>query len=151
MQRVLAIPEGEVARLLARVLRDFRARHRDFERDPRAALRAGRPPRRRGTTLSRERRLLIGAYFTQEYSVEGAALFNPSMVRRPTRRGCPTGERRFIMSLRAAGEGHISSIEFRSGVIDAASTVRFDPLGTTLVTGDRTPPAATRSPSSTPS
>jgi predicted GH43/DUF377 family glycosyl hydrolase len=140
MQRVLAIPEGEVTRMLARVLRDFRARHRDFEQilERHFGLVAHHAP---DATLSRERRLLIGAYFTNEYSVEGAALFNPSMVPAPDSAGLPAGERRFVMSLRAVGEGHISSIEFRTGTLDVASTVRFDPLGTTLVTGDRTPPA----------
>jgi predicted GH43/DUF377 family glycosyl hydrolase len=148
MQRVLAIPEAEVTRMLARVLRDFRERHRDFEQllERHFALVAHHAP---DATLSRERRLLIGAYFTNEYSVEGAALFNPSIVPAPAPEGVPApdqagpgaGERRFVMSLRAVGEGHISSIEFRTGAIDAASTVRFDPLGTTLVTGDRTPPA----------
>ena len=70
--------------------------------------------------LSRERRLLIGAYFTNEYSVEGAALFNPSIVPAPDQAGLPPGEQRFVMSLRAVGEGHISSIEFRTGVIDGS-------------------------------
>jgi hypothetical protein len=91
--------------------------------------------------LSRERRLLIGSYFTNEYSVEGAALFNPSLVPAPDQAGMAAGQRRFVMSLRAVGEGHISSIEFRTGVIDGASALTFDPLGGYLVTGDRAPPA----------
>lgn len=94
-----------------------------------------------GRQLARERRLLIGAYFTHEYSVEGAALFNPSIVPAPDHAGLGQGQRRFVMSLRAVGEGHISSIEFRTGVIDEASTITFDPLGSRLLTGERTPPA----------
>src|SRR5205085_8216630 len=72
------------------------------------------------------RRLLIGSYFTQEYALESAALFNPSMVWHPDQSGVPDGSRRFILSLRATGEGHISSISFRSGVIDAGNRIRMD-------------------------
>ena len=74
--------------------------------------------------LSENRRLLIGSYFTQEYALESAALFNPSMVWHPDQSGLPEGSRRFILSLRATGEGHISSITFRSGVIDAENRIR---------------------------
>jgi predicted GH43/DUF377 family glycosyl hydrolase len=69
--------------------------------------------------LSEERKLLIGAYFTQEYAIESAALFNPSMVWHPDQSNLPEGCRRFILSLRSTGEGHISSITFRVGFIDA--------------------------------
>jgi predicted GH43/DUF377 family glycosyl hydrolase len=140
MARILAIPEPQVAAVLAQTLDLFRTRHKGFEAllERHFALVAhhtGDAP------LSRERRLLIGAYFTNEYSVEGAALFNPSIVPAPDQSGLPPGQRRFVMSLRAVGEGHISSIEFRTGVVDAASTVTFDPLGTQLVTGQRSAPA----------
>jgi predicted GH43/DUF377 family glycosyl hydrolase len=91
--------------------------------------------------MSRQRRLLVGAYFTHEYSVEGAALFNPSIVLAPDQASVRAGEQRFIMSLRAVGEGHISSIEFRSGVIDASDGMTFDAPGARLVTGVRTSPA----------
>src|SRR6476660_1643735 len=76
--------------------------------------------------LAESRRLLIGAYFTQEYALESAALFNPSMVWHPDQSDLPAGSRRFILSLRATGEGHISSITFRSGVIDAENRIRMD-------------------------
>jgi predicted GH43/DUF377 family glycosyl hydrolase len=76
--------------------------------------------------LSENRRLLIGSYFSQEYALESAALFNPSMVWHPDQSGLSTGEQRFILSLRATGEGHISSITFRSGVIDGDNTIRID-------------------------
>src|SRR5205823_4760737 len=72
------------------------------------------------------RRLLIGSYFTQEYALESAALFNPSMVWHPDQSGLPAGSRRFILSLRATGEGHISSITFRSGRVDAENRIRMD-------------------------
>jgi predicted GH43/DUF377 family glycosyl hydrolase len=76
--------------------------------------------------LSDERKLLIGAYFTQEYSLESAALFNPSMVWHPDQSGLPEGSRRFILSLRATGEGHISSITFRSGEIDKENRININ-------------------------
>ena len=76
--------------------------------------------------LSENRRLLIGAYFTQEYAVESAALFNPSIVWHPDQSGLPVGSRRFVLSLRATGEGHLSSITFRSGVIDARCAITVD-------------------------
>jgi hypothetical protein len=87
-----------------------------------------------GRPVSRERRLLIGAYFTKEYSVEAAALFNPSMVPHPDQSGLPPGACRIIMSLRATGEGHISSIGFRSGVIDAAGEITIDPASRYVTT-----------------
>ena len=67
--------------------------------------------------LSEQRRLLIGSYFLAEYSLESAALFNPSIVPHPDQTGLPAGALRFILSLRATGEGHISSITFRTGII----------------------------------
>ena len=85
--------------------------------------------------------MLIGAYFTHEYSVEAAALFNPSIVLHPDQRHLGPGQSRFVMSLRAVGEGHISSIEFRSGIIDSTGALTLDLLGHQLITGKRAPPA----------
>ena len=70
--------------------------------------------------------LLIGSYFTQEYALESAALFNPSMVWHPDQSDLPEGSRRFILSLRATGEGHISSITFRGGIVDADHQIHMD-------------------------
>jgi predicted GH43/DUF377 family glycosyl hydrolase len=139
LARIGALSEAEVAVMLERTLEQFAARHKHFEDllERHFEMVAHLAD---GANLSRARRLLIGAYFTNEYSVEGAALFNPSIVPAPDQTGLRAGERRFIMSLRAVGEGHISSIEFRTGVIDATSVKTFDALGTTLVTGDRGPP-----------
>jgi predicted GH43/DUF377 family glycosyl hydrolase len=140
MARILALPEDEVARVLGETLANFSGRHRRFEEvlERHFALVAHRMA---DMAVSRERRLLIGAYFTNEYSVEGAALFNPSLVPAPDQGGLRPDETRFVMSLRAVGEGHISSIEFRTGILDGDSTVTFDPLGPCLVTGDRAPTA----------
>jgi predicted GH43/DUF377 family glycosyl hydrolase len=124
--RVLTLSERKVESQLIAVMRDFGDRHQrthDFLRNRfeqvRKYLLTDQP-------LDETRRLLIGAYFTQEYALESAALFNPSMVWHPDQSGLPAGSRRFILSLRATGEGHISSITFRSGVIDAAGTIRID-------------------------
>ena len=79
--------------------------------------------------VSDSRRLLIGASFTMEYAIESAALFNPSMVPAIDQTGLPSGSVRFVMSLRATGEGHVSSIVFRRGIVDANGQVSVDPPG----------------------
>ena len=78
--------------------------------------------------LSRQRQLLIGAMFSGEYALESAALFNPSIVPHPDQTNLPEGALRFVMSLRATGEGHISSIEFRSGQIAADGVISIDDI-----------------------
>lgn len=140
MHRILAIPEDQVAALNATIMQRFAARHRDFQ-DMLGrqfdALAAHIPD---PGAVSVERRLLIGAYFMHEYAVEAAALFNPSIVQAPDQSGIAIGSTRFVMSLRAVGEGHLSSIEFRTGVLDADSGITIDEPGSTLVGGRRTPP-----------
>ena len=79
--------------------------------------------------LSQARKLFIGACFTMEYAIEAVALFNPSIVPAMIQEGAPPGGMRFLMSLRATGEGHLSSIVFRTGVIDAAGDVQLDKPG----------------------
>jgi len=138
MARLLGIPEPEVGEVLAQVMARFAHRHQEFEKILEGHFeRVERylPP---ATVLTRARRLLIGAYFTHEYSVEAAALCNPSIVFAPDQTGAGPGDIRFVMSLRAVGEGHISSIEFRSGAIEASGDVTFDPAGPGLVAGQRT-------------
>jgi predicted GH43/DUF377 family glycosyl hydrolase len=124
--RLSALPEAEVDRLIAHVLEEFHGRHqrpRDFLM---ARFEKVREFLITDAPLSDNRRLLIGAYFTQEYAVESAALFNPSIVWHPDQSGLPRGSRRFVLSLRATGEGHLSSITFRSGVIDAQYKITVD-------------------------
>jgi predicted GH43/DUF377 family glycosyl hydrolase len=87
--------------------------------------------------LSSTRRLLLGATFTSEYAIEGAALCNPSMVIHPDQVGVRAGEVRFVMSVRAIGEGHYSSIGFRTGTISATADVAFDPAPTFATNGRR--------------
>jgi predicted GH43/DUF377 family glycosyl hydrolase len=129
-ERVLALPESKVGPILDEVIGQFETRHRDlrglFERHYRMAAEiTGTPPE-----PSVERRQLIGAYFTNEFSLESVALFNPSMVPHPDPSGLSPTQVRFILSLRACGEGHISSIEFRTGVVDAANrlALTLDPV-----------------------
>ncbi len=82
--------------------------------------------------FSAQRKLLIGAYFLAEYALESAALFSPSMVQHPDQTGLPEGAVRFVLSLRATGEGHISSITFRSGVVHRDLRIEVDPVGRLL-------------------
>ncbi|MFH0919124.1 MAG: glycoside hydrolase family 130 protein, partial [Fibrobacterota bacterium] len=89
--------------------------------------------------LSDSRKLLIGAYFTQEYALESAALFNPSMVPHPDQTGLEPGSLRFIMSLRATGEGHISSLTFRTGTIHESLQIRMDPVSPYASTAEQIP------------
>ena len=77
---------------------------------------------------SDEMRPLIGAYFTHEYSIQAAAFFNPSIVVSPNQTHVEEGSYRFILSFRSTGEGHISSIEFRSGILDKNNHITFDPI-----------------------
>jgi predicted GH43/DUF377 family glycosyl hydrolase len=126
MARVAALPEAEVERQLDAVMRDFRARHQRTREFFLARFDQVRKHLLTDQPVGENRRLLIGSYFTSEYALESAALFNPSMVWHPDQSGLPAGSRRFIVSLRATGEGHISSITFRSGVVDADSRVRID-------------------------
>ena len=124
--RVLALEDAEVSSMLATLVSDYRLRHKDIRgifRQSFAIATAGVAVQ---VALSDERRLLLGAYFTSEYSIESVALFNPSMVLHPDQNGVPGGSVRFIVSLRACGEGHISSIEFRTGIIDAAQRITLD-------------------------
>src|SRR6476469_891829 len=124
--RVSSLDEHEVGRQLDTVMREFRERH---QRTREFFLNRFEQVRKHVLTdqpIGESRRLLIGSYFTQEYALESAALFNPAMVWHPDQTGLPAGSSRFILSLRATGEGHISSITFRSGVVDAGSRIRMD-------------------------
>ncbi|MBI2898198.1 MAG: glycoside hydrolase family 130 protein [Deltaproteobacteria bacterium] len=125
--RVLALSDEEVTRQHQLVLGEFEDRHEHLEqilRDRFIEVRryldgAGEP--------SPARQVLIGSCFTHEYSPESAALFNPSIVPHPDQRGLPPGALRFILSLRATGEGHISSITFRVGTVSAQHRITLKP------------------------
>ncbi len=125
IDRVLDLSEEEVNATLARTLTRFCAGYRDLAGTLEQNFRQIAHRLGGEIALGSARRQLIGAYFTQEYALEAAALFNPSMVAHPDQAGCQRGETRFIMSLRAVGEGHLSSIEFRTGTI-GESGIRLD-------------------------
>lgn len=126
LTRVLAMDEDTAIQQLDDVLANFQGRHRNLlhtceaRADDMEAAFAGH---QRFTTLQRR---LVGAYFLHEYSFEAAALFNPSMVSHPDQPVTPDGTHRFILSLRAVGEGHVSSLTFRSGSIAEDGSVRID-------------------------
>ncbi len=125
VERVGGLSDKDVDALLARVMRDFAGRHRDIKSSFDENFAEAAPHLEMPNRLSQARRQLIGAYFTMEYAIEAAALFNPSIVVHPDQSDLPAGALRFIMSLRATGEGHVSSIVFRTGVITAENKVRL--------------------------
>jgi predicted GH43/DUF377 family glycosyl hydrolase len=114
--RVMSLPEERVGPLLGEVCAEFSQRHQQICKLFLERFEQVRPLVA-NREMSEQRRLLIGSYFLAEYSLESAALFNPSIVPHPDQDGLPAGALRFILSLRATGEGHISSITFRTGVI----------------------------------
>ncbi len=124
--RVMTLSEEEVVFLLEQVLGEFAERHQQtrdlfqarYERVKHAML--------TNQKISRERQLLMGAYFTNEYALEAAALFNPSIAPHPDQSGLAPGALRFILSLRATGEGHISSVTFRTGIVDAENQISIN-------------------------
>ena len=124
--RVIALPESEVHQLLAEVLAEFGERHLKIREFLIRRFDQVRPYLLTDQKLSEERELLLGAYFTHEYSLEAAALFNPSIVPHPDQSDLPPGSLRFILSLRATGEGHISSITFRTGFLDANCNIMIN-------------------------
>ena len=126
--RVLALTEDEVVRKLQDVHHEFDSRHYEIDALLWEHYLKVRPAIFTQRELSRARQLLIGAFFSGEYSLESAALFNPSIVPHPDQSELPHAGLRFIMSLRATGEGHISSIEFRSGRIAANGEISLDPI-----------------------
>jgi predicted GH43/DUF377 family glycosyl hydrolase len=128
IQRILNLPDAAADRLLTQIMAGFSTRHENIERIFEQNLYEVKDYLPQDTLLSDAQKALIGAYFTKEYSIESAALFNPSIVPHPDQSHLKKGSMRFIMSLRATGEGHISSIVFRSGVLDYQNVFLFDPI-----------------------
>ncbi len=128
VERVQSLSDAQVSSILSTLVGDYGERHKDirqvFRRNYATAVALDEAP----VELSEPRRQLAGAYFTSEYSLEAAALFNPSMVPHFDQTGVAAGAVRFIMSLRACGEGHLSSIEFRTGTVNAGLDVSLDAL-----------------------
>lgn len=142
-RRILDLSEADAQDALLRVLTDFKDRHKDIKsiflrhyEELRECLPEGDILKTDTNVLSEDRKLLMGAYFTNEYSVEAAAFFNPSIILHPDQEGLPEGSIRFIMSFRATGEGHVSSIVFRAGTIDEAHRITFDPVSPYVQTSE---------------
>ncbi len=123
ISRILALPEDQIAPLLAEVSAEFSERHPEIQRMFLERFKQVRAHHVPDDGVSDARRSLIGAYFLAEYSLESAALFNPSIVPHVDQSNLPTGALRFVLSLRATGEGHISSITFRTGIVHADNRV----------------------------
>jgi predicted GH43/DUF377 family glycosyl hydrolase len=127
--RILPVPETTVAALVADLGRDFLPIHPDMDAVFLEHYEAVRHHIPIDAPISDERRRLIGACFTMDYAIEAAALFNPSMAPAVDQSDVPPGSVRFVMSLRATGEGHLSSIVFRRGLVDARGDVSVDAPG----------------------
>ena len=127
IQRCMLLTEDTVDEVLHRTIESFDSRHRDLIAQFELHFAAVAGLIDSTEALTENRKLLIGAYLTQEYAFEATAYFNPSMVLHPDQSGIEDGCIRFIMSVRAVGEGHISSIVFRTGIVTAAGEVSVDP------------------------
>jgi len=144
VDRVLALSDDEVAAELDELARAFDERHRDLRGvwAEHFALVEHRVPDAR--SLGEERRLLVGAAFTHEVAIEGAALCNPSIVPHPDQSGLAPGAMRFVLTLRAVAEGHVSGAELRTGTIDAAGSVVLDAAPRFAVRADARPTSYSR-------
>jgi beta-1,2-mannobiose phosphorylase / 1,2-beta-oligomannan phosphorylase len=141
IRSVLNMSENETSFALSQVLRDYSMRHRNiskiFEKHfnklsylfDELGLKPGK--------VNQSRKALIGSYFTMEYSIESTALFNPSIVEDPDQSELGPDEKRVIFSFRAIGEGHISSIVFRSAIIDKNNNLIIEPVGKMLAEAER--------------
>ncbi|MET0637653.1 MAG: glycoside hydrolase family 130 protein [Chitinophagaceae bacterium] len=136
VNRVMALTEKEQTELLNHVLRDFSKRHRSvsriFEKHYERLSRIFERNKVDARGFTRPQKVLIGSFFTMEYSIEAAAFFNPSIMEDPDQTEMAGNEKRIILSFRATGEGHISSIVFRSGIIDGLGNIRIGPVGRML-------------------
>ena len=137
--RVLALPEDEVERVAAALLVEFGDRHREY-----AAMLADHASMMRSQVqstpvMSEARSLVLGASFTAEYAVEGAALCNPSAVLHPDQSGLDEGQARVAVSLRGIGEGHVSSVGFCSAIVGPGPAWTFETRALPIVAGSSTP------------
>ena len=139
LTRILGLSEDDVSSALDDVIARFDGRHRDlvgiFRRHAAELADRLNPD----IEISDERMVLLGAVFTSEYAIEGAALCNPSIVVHPDQAGVPAGSVRFVMSVRGIGEGHRSSIGFRTGVIDSAGRPSIDQCTPVATVGTTAP------------
>lgn len=141
IRKVLAMPEEQVKIAMSQLLRGYARRHRNISRifekhfDRLAPIFAKIEVSEEDLSLAQK--ALVGSYFTMEYSIESAAFFNPSVVEHPDQSELRIGEKRVIFSFRATGEGHISSVVFRSGIIDRHNNLTMEPVGKMLAEADK--------------
>jgi len=140
IRKVLAMPEKEVNIAMSQLLRGYSRRHRNISRIFEKHFAKLAPIFNKievnEDDLSVSQKALIGSYFTMEYSIESAAFFNPSIVENPDQTETKSDEKRVIFSFRATGEGHISSIVFRSGILDKNNNLTIEPVGNMLAEAD---------------
>jgi len=133
IQRVLALPDQEVFGLISPILQEYSKRHRNITKILARNCKKIKPQIDQleidYESLNKYQRLLLGSYFTHEYSIESAAFFNPSVVEDPDQSELVEGEKRLIISFRAVGEGHISSVVFRRALIDGQGNITVNPAG----------------------
>ncbi len=140
IDRILHLSEEDASATLTAARAQFEGRHPDLDGVLLRNYEAVAGLIEDTAALTQDRRLLIGAYFTHEYAIEAAALSNPSIVPAPDQSGLGPGQQRFVVSLRAIGEGHLSSVEFRSGVLDADGRIVVDAPSRHATIGERTEP-----------
>ena len=133
IKRVMALDEHTVFGIVSPLLQEYSRRHRNITRVLDRNCTKLKPLFKElkidHKHITHHRKLLIGSYFTHEYSVESAAFFNPSIVEDPDQTELPEGHKRLIISFRAVGEGHISSITFRRALIDENNVITVQPAG----------------------
>jgi predicted GH43/DUF377 family glycosyl hydrolase len=133
---VLEMTESDTQYALKQTLRDYSMRHRNiskiFEKHFDSIAHLLSHLNTKPDAIDYSKKILIGSYFTMEYSIESAAFFNPSMVEHPDQTEINPGSKRVIISFRATGEGHISSIVFRTGILDKNNKLTLEPIGNML-------------------
>ncbi|MCK5369942.1 MAG: glycosidase, partial [Cyclobacteriaceae bacterium] len=136
IRKVFDLSENEAKLALSQVLRGYSKRHRSistiFENNFNRLSLVLKEMNINPDDVGEYMKVLIGSFFTKEYSIESAAFFNPSIVEHPDQSELQSGEKRVILSFRATGEGHISSIVFRSGILDANNNLSIEPVGKML-------------------
>ncbi|MDQ3015669.1 MAG: glycoside hydrolase family 130 protein [Bacteroidota bacterium] len=135
---VQSMSDMEADKVLSHTTQLFKHRHRHFENIMLQNADLGMKTMGQNLNLTEKQKLVLGSYLTKEYSVEAAALFNPSIVHHPDQSGLKTGETRFVLTLRSVGEGHISSVGFMEGIVDSDSNINFTHQGPWRTTGTKT-------------
>ncbi|HEX6428831.1 MAG TPA: glycoside hydrolase family 130 protein [Niastella sp.] len=137
IKKVMQLSDQEANDLFLQVYKEFCDRYQNigsiFEKHYELVVHL--LPENDRLTISKDKKLLIGSYFTMEYSLEHAALFNPSIVEDPDQSGAGPGELNVILSFRATGEGHISSLIFKRGKLDKNAMIHIEPSGTYMNEG----------------